>query len=106
MNSKKLLRGGRKTPNPWETITKEYDKYGKYAYLFDPNIEATKFYDDSMHLFIFSGSHSRLVDNTKGAIQHFGLLNYPFFGLSSWVAPCAIISGNVEVSVILTLVQA
>jgi hypothetical protein len=93
---KKFLRGGRKTPNPWETITKEYDKYGKYAYLFDPNIESTKFYDDRMHS-LQSSSITFLVDRTKGAIQHFGLLNYPFFGLSNWVAPCAIVSGNVEV---------
>lgn len=33
----------------------------------------------------------------KSSIQHFGLLNYPSYGLSSFVAPDAVISGNVEV---------
>lgn len=43
-----LVRGGRKTPNPWENVSKEYDKYGKYANLFDSKKDSKKYYDDSM----------------------------------------------------------
>jgi len=78
-----LLRGGRKTQNPYELVTKEYDMYGKYAHLFDTKKGSEKYLDDR--------------DMTKSVIKHYGILPYPYFGLSCFVAPGVIISGNVEV---------
>jgi len=78
-----LIRGGRKTPNPWVYVTKQYDKYGKYANLFDDKTDSKKYYDKR--------------DMSKSVMQHFGLLNYPSFGISSFVAPGTFISGHVEV---------
>jgi len=79
----RLCRGGRKTWNPWTEVTIEYDRYGKYANLFDSKTHSKKYYDNR--------------DKTKYVIPMYGLQDHPFFGLASFVAPGVICSGNVEI---------
>jgi len=78
-----LARGGRKLSNPWEEYTSEFAEYGPYAHLFDKSHESKKYYDSR--------------DMSKSVMPQYGVLTYPYFGISSWVAPCATISGNVEI---------
>jgi len=81
------IRLQRRTPNPFNHITDNYKKYGKYSYLFDEVEDPLRKYDDKLD------KHQKHVMDTYWADRKAPLYSEN----TTWVAPSSTLSGVVMV---------
>lgn len=93
------VRLQRRTPNPFVRITDNYNKYGKYSYLFEEAEDPLKKFDDkrmlqsTQLLTIKVDKHQKHVMDSYWAER-----KAPFYNdYVTWVAPSATLSGTIGV---------